>query len=182
MNSAGTVVADDSVATVDVDELCTGAGPRTGCIDDPDGDSGFSLIEVIFAVMLMGVVVVAVLAAVITSVITSSVVRSGARVETVVVNAADRVNRAPKSCDYAPYAQAAVQTEGWSTSAASVTQEYYVPAASPTTAGTWAAGTASSPACPAGTLTDLLVQRVSITISSPDGRAHRSIQVVKSDV
>ncbi len=145
-------------------------------------DEGFSLIEVVIVVMLMGIVIVAVMSAVITSIATSAVTRSGARVETVVVNAADRVNRAPKSCDYSPYAQAAVQTEGWSASAAVVTQEYYTPAAVPTSAGTWTNGPTSSPACPAGALTDLLVQRVTIQINSPDGRVRRTIQVVKSDV
>lgn len=145
-------------------------------------DEGFSLIEVVIVIMLMGIVIVAVLTAVITSVATSAITRSGARVETVIVNAADRVNRAPKSCDYSAYAQAAVQTEGWSASSATVTQEYYQPAVEPTSPGTWTAGPPSSPACPAGALTDLLVQRVSITVNSPDGRVQRNIQVVKSDV
>jgi len=145
-------------------------------------DEGFSLIEILIVVMLLGVVVIAVLSAVITSIGTSAITRAGARVETVVVNAADRVNRAPKSCDYSPYARAAAQTEGWPTSTVEVTQEYYVSAGDPTISGTWTAGPASSPACPGGLLTDLLVQRVSIVINSPDGRVHRSIQVVKSDV
>lgn len=145
-------------------------------------DGGFSLIEVLIVVMLLGVVVIAVLSATITSVGTSALTRAGARVETVVVNAADRVNRAPKSCDYAPYARAAAQTEGWSASTVTVTQEYYVPATDPTVLGTWLAGSTGSPACPAGALTDLLVQRVTVVINSPDGRVHRSIQVVKSDV
>lgn len=145
-------------------------------------DDGFSLIEVVIVVMLMGLVITSVLSAVITSIATSSVTRLGARVETVIVNAADRVNRAPKSCDYAPYAQAAAQTEGWATSTTAVTQEYLVPGAAPTAAGTWQSGTGTTPACPAGALADLLVQRVSITVTSPNGRVSRFIQVVKSDV
>jgi hypothetical protein len=145
-------------------------------------DEGFSLVEVVIVVMLMGIVIVAVMSAVITSIATSAITRSGARVETVIVNAADRVNRAPKSCDYSAYAQAAVQTEGWAASAAVVTQEYYTPAVAPTSPGIWTAGSTSSPACPGGALTDLLVQRVTIRINSPDGRVHRSVQVVKSDV
>lgn len=145
-------------------------------------DEGFSLIEIVIVVMLMGLVITAVLSSVITSIATSSVSRLGARVETVIVNAADRVNRAPKSCDYAPYAQAAAQTEGWKTNTTTVVQEYLVPGATPTAAGTWQTGTGVTPACPNGTLTDLLVQRVSITVSSPNGRVSRFIQVVKSDV
>jgi type II secretory pathway pseudopilin PulG len=145
-------------------------------------DEGFSLIEVVIVVMLMGLVITSVLSSVITSIATSSVTRLGARVETVIVNAADRVNRAPKACDYAPYAQAAAQTEGWSPSTTTVTQEYLVPGASPTAQGAWQSGTGTTPACPTGTLTDLLVQRVSITVTSPNGRVSRFIQVVKSDV
>ena len=117
-----------------------------------------------------------------TSIITSATVRSGARVETVIVNAADRLNRAPKSCDYSGYAAAAVQTEGWNPSTATLVQQYYVAGADATVAGTWLTGPAGSPACPAGSSSDLLVQRLSITIQSPDGRVKRSIQVLKSDV
>lgn len=145
-------------------------------------DEGFSLIEVVIVVMLMGLVVTSVLSAVITSIATSSVTRVAARVETVIVNAADRVNRAPKSCDYAPYARAAAQTEGWLPSTTAVVQEYYLPGATPASVGTWQVGTEATPACPAAAPTDLLVQRVSITVTSPNGRVTRSIQVVKSDV
>jgi type II secretory pathway pseudopilin PulG len=145
-------------------------------------DEGFSLIEVVVVVMLIGVVIIAVLSAVLTSVVTSTTTRSGARVETVIVNATDRVNRAPKSCDYSAYAQAAVQTEGWSPTQATTVQEYYVPGADSATVGTWKTGSTASPACPSGSVVDLLVQRVTITIKSPDGRVTRSVQVVKSDV
>ena len=103
-------------------------------------DRGFSLVEIVIAIVLMGTVVVAVLNAVSTSVRASSVSRSAAQVETAVVNAADRVDRAPKRCDYTIYAQAAVQTEGWAAETASVTHEYYVPGSDATVAGTWQTG------------------------------------------
>ncbi len=146
----------------------------------PDG--GFSIVEIVIAIVLMGTVVVAVLNAVSTSVKASSVSRSAAQVETAIVNAADRVNRAPKRCDYTIYAQAAVQTEGWDPNTASVTHEYYVPGADATVAGTWQAGAAGSPGCSGPAPTDLLVQRVTISITSPDGKVRRNIEVVKSDV
>ncbi len=103
-------------------------------------DSGFSIVEIVIAIVLMGTVVIAVLNAVTTSVKASSVSRSAAQVETAVVNAADRVNRAPKRCDYTIYVQAAVQTEGWPADTATVTQEYYVPGPDATVEGTWATG------------------------------------------
>lgn len=145
-------------------------------------DRGATLIELVIVVMLLGVVIVAILAAVITSIVTSRTARNSARVETVVVNATDRLNRAPKGCDYAAYVQAAVQTEGWPISTASVVQKYYVPGADATTAGTWLAGLTAAPACPPGSSSDLVVQRISVTINSPDGRVNRSIEVLKSDV
>jgi hypothetical protein len=141
------------------------------------------LIEIVITIVLMGVVVGAVLNAVSTTVTASSVGRSAAQVETAVVNAADRVNRAPKRCDYTIYAQAAVQTQGWPASTASVTHEYYVPGPDARTAGTWQVGAAGSQGCPQPSLIpDLLVQRVTISLTSPDGRVRRTIQVVKSDV
>ena len=76
-----------------------------------DPDSEFAVVEIVIAVVLMGTVVVAILNAVTTSVRASSVSRSAAQVETAVVNASDRVNRAPKRCDYTIYVQAAVQSK-----------------------------------------------------------------------
>ena len=148
----------------------------------PDDDRGFTLVEIAIAVVLLGTVVVAIVAAVVTAVGVSSTARSAARVETAIVNAADRINRAPKSCDYSIYAKAAVQIEGWDPAQATVTQQYYVPGATAASAGTWASGNASTPGCSAAEPTDLLVQRVTIRITSPDGQVTRTIEVVKSDV
>lgn len=147
-----------------------------------DRDGGFSIVEIVIAIVLMGVVVIAILNAVSTSVKASSVSRSAAQVETAIVNAADRVNRAPARCDYTIYAQAAVQTEGWEPDRATVTHEYYVPGPDATVEGTWQTGAAGSPGCPGAAPTDLLVQRVTISITSPDGKVRRNVQVVKSDV
>ena len=98
-------------------------------------------------------------------------------VETVLQNAADRVNRAPKSCDYTQYAQAAAQTNGWSASTTNVLQQHYVPGSSSTVLGSWAAS-----ACDAAVTTppDLAVQLVTITVTSPDGKFQKTLQVVKS--
>jgi prepilin-type N-terminal cleavage/methylation domain-containing protein len=145
-------------------------------------DAGFSLIEVVIAVALLGIVVVPILDSIVSSIGASARNRTAAQVETVIVNAADRVNRAPKRCDYTVFAQAAVQTQGWAPGQATVTHEFYRPAADPSVPGDWAVGPPGGAACDGGVAADLLVQRVTITISSPDGAIRRTIQVVKSDV
>jgi len=145
-------------------------------------DSGVTLVEIVIAVVLMGTVVVAILNATSTSIRTSSVSRDAAQVETVVVNAADRINRAPIRCEidgYTEYAVAAVRSQGWWTNAgeyaqaADVRHEFYDPTASPP----WREGV-----CPVDDFGKRLIQRVTITITSPKETVSRTIQVVKSDV
>jgi predicted metal-dependent hydrolase len=141
-----------------------------------------SLVEVVISIVLMGTVVAAILNAVTTSIRMSSVSRDAAQVETVVVNAADRINRAPIRCDidgYTEYAVAAVRSQGWWTNegefaqAANVRHEFYDPTASPP----WREGV-----CPADDFGKRLIQRVSVTVTSPNESVSRTIQVVKSDV
>lgn len=161
--------------------MTTGRAPET---EDVRPDRGFSLVEVIIAIGLIGMVIVPILQAVATSIVASSTSRSAAQVETALVNAADRVNRAPIHCDYSVYAQAAVQTQ-WGPEAAdrvSLTQYYYVPGATATQAGTWVEGDPLYPACKIPTPTDGLVQKVRMSITSPDNKVTRTIEVVKSDV
>jgi type II secretory pathway pseudopilin PulG len=145
-------------------------------------DAGVSLIEIVISIVLMGTVVVAILNATSSSIRTSSVSRDAAQVETVVVNAADRINRAPIRCDidgYTEYAVAAVRSQGWWTNegefaqAADVRHEFYDPTASPP----WREGV-----CPVDDFGKRLIQRVTVTITSPERSVRRTIQVVKSDV
>lgn len=137
-------------------------------------DRGFSFVETLVTVVLLSVVVVPVLEAVRTSIRASSIARSSARLETVLVNAADRLNRAPLSCDYTVYAQAAVQTEGWSPEQAWVDHEWYDP-----TTNEWRS---DSDGCRFAAPTDDLVQKITVWVESADGRITRSVQVVKSRV
>ncbi|MEQ9162790.1 MAG: prepilin-type N-terminal cleavage/methylation domain-containing protein [Ilumatobacter fluminis] len=145
-------------------------------------DEGFTLIEILITIVLMGTVVVTVLAAVQANLVASARSRSAARVESAIVNVADRINRAPKECDYTIYANAAVQTEGWATDTVSLQQWHYGYDgydSNPIIASDWRPG-----ACE-GQLTeppDLIVQRVLITVTSPDGHVTRTIELVKSDV
>ena len=130
-------------------------------------------------ITLMAVVIVPIMNAVSTSIKSSSQGRSAAQVETALVNAADRVNRSDMKCNYEIYVQAAVQSQGWGADRASVAYARYLPGATPAAPGGWST---DGSACLIQTPTEGLVQRVTITVTSPDGAIRREIQVVKSDV
>jgi len=140
-------------------------------------DTGFSLVEMVVTISLMGIAMVPIMMASFTLVKSSALNRTVTRVGTVLSNAADRVNRAPESCDYSVYLQAASLAEGWGTDNATAVYHYYVPGATAAVAGTWQTGS-----CPNGVYEDGLVQKVDITVTSPDGKLHRSVQVVKSQI
>lgn len=142
-------------------------------------DSGFTIVEVVVTIVLVATVIVPLLSATFTSIRASTSAREVAEVETVLQNAADRVNRAPTMCGYDVYVEAAALSKGWDASQVSASYQYYVPgstalASSP---GSWAEGP-----CPGGARTPRLIQLVTITVRSDSGSISRSIQVVKSDV
>ena len=138
-------------------------------------DGGFTLIEVIVTLTLMAVVLLPILNAVALTIRSSSQGRAAAQVETALVNAADRVHRAPMSCQYEMYAEAAVPQ--FKDFAVSVSYAYYAPNAPP--AARWV-----PQACEDGMdlPRDGLVQRVVVSVTSPDGDVRREMQVVKSRV
>ncbi len=146
-----------------------------GVAESPVLDSGFGLVETVVAITLMGIAVIPIMVAGMVSVRASAQTRMAAKVETVLGNAADRINRAAEGCDYHVYVEAAALSEGWDVSQAVATYQSYQPAASPTILGTWQPG-----ACPGGVRP--AVQKVTITVISPDGKLQRTMQVVKSDV
>lgn len=142
-------------------------------------DRGTTLVELVVTVMIMGVVIAPIMAAFASAVRASASRDRAATAETVIQNAADRVNRAPLRCDYTQYARAAAQTE-WgpsASSAATVSMSYWVPGATPAATGSWAAGGGTDCTNPKS----LVVQRVTITVTSPSGVV-RKLQVVKSNV
>lgn len=148
-------------------------------------DRGFTLVEVVMTITLISVVIVPIIDATWTSVRASSTAREVAEVETALQNAADRVNRAPTSCDYHVYVEAAALAKGWPATRASAIYQYYIPGSSALASdpGSWTApGSATTDACPGGNRSARLVQLVTITMSSDSGSINRSIQVVKSDV
>lgn len=141
-----------------------------------DRDRGNTLIEIVLAIVLTAVLVVPLLSAVSTGIAASRINEGAANAETAIVDAADRVNRAPQTCDYTQYVVASVLTKGWAASTASAVTQAYDPVA-----GNWKpAGPGSG--CLLASPTESLVQLVTITITTPKGDVTRNIQVVKSNV
>ncbi len=140
-------------------------------------DPGTTLTELLVTIVIMGIVIAPVMNAVIGVVKASATNRGLAQVETVLTNAADQVNRAPRGCDYTLFAQTAPSPLGWSLSSVTVQQYHYVPGPVPTVTGTWDNGACAGVG---GVPDDLEVQLVSITVRNPDTGAQRTIQVVKS--
>lgn len=140
-------------------------------------DGGFSIVEIVITISLMGIVVAPILTAVAVSIRASSTSLTAAEVETVLVNAVDRVNRAPRSaataCVLTGPVGAAVETHGWPASSATVGHEYLDPG------GVWKTDP-SGTACPGGVFQNTLVQRITVTITSPEHGVRRTLQVVRS--
>jgi prepilin-type N-terminal cleavage/methylation domain-containing protein len=148
-------------------------------------DGGFTLVEVVITISLISLTILPILDATFTSVRASTTAREVAEVETVLQNAADRVNRAPTQCEYHIFIEAAAQAKGWDAAQATATYQYYVPGdtALASDPGTWSTpGNTVNEGCPGGARSPRLVQLVTITVSSDSGSINRTIQVVKSDV
>src|ERR1043165_5625738 len=99
---------------------------------DPDAPraEGFSLVAVVTTIVLIGITVIPLRVASATSVTASSRTREAAETETVLQNAADRLNRANPQCNYDPYIQAALKAKGWDPSLVTTAYEYYQPGTS----------------------------------------------------
>ncbi len=138
-------------------------------------DRGVSLVEIIVAIALTSTLVVATVNAIFTSISVSSRTFIAAEVETVLINASDRVNRAPQLCDYEVYVDAAALAEGWQASQISATTERLI-----TNSGDSSADWETQP-CPAD-VAPFDVQRVTITLTDPDNKITKTLTVVKSDV
>ena len=152
--------------------------PDVPCTGRRDRDAGFGLVEAVLALALVGIAMLPIMLSVMTNLKVSAQTNAVAEVETVLVNAADRVNRAGEGCDYDVYVEAAALEKGWKPEQVSAGyQHYVVTETSPIDAGTWVTG-----ACPGPQRPDGLVQKVTITVTSPDGGITRTLVVVKSDV
>lgn len=144
----------------------------------PGRDRGITLIEIVITITLLGVVVVPILVAVATTIRSSRVSEDAAQVETLLVNAVDRVNRATRGdfpCDLTSPVVAAVETVGWPATSVQVGHEYL------DVNENWVTDT-SGTACPGGSFQNGIVQRITITITSPDEGLTRSLQVIRGDI
>jgi len=138
--------------------------------EDPARDRGSTFVEVVVTIVLVGVIIVPLLAAVRTSIRASSVAESAAVVETVLVNAVDRVNRAAiTDCDFTGEVKAAVETRGWPAGAATVEHAYLQ------SDGSWSP-TQGPLDC------EDQVRLITVTITHPDANITRTLEVVKGDL
>ena len=137
-------------------------------------DLGATLVEVMISIALIGLLMGAVVTAVQVSIRSSSTAYVSSNVETVLLNASDRISRAPQVCDYEPYVDAAASSNGWAPSSIDVTVELLV--ANTGDASDWEPQT-----CPAD-VQPFDVQRLTISVTDPTGRITRTLMVVKSDV
>jgi type II secretory pathway pseudopilin PulG len=138
-------------------------------------DRGSSLLEILVSIVLLGTVVAALVTAVLAMVQASSTVFEAARVETVLLNAGDQVDRARQQCNYDTVVQAAALAEGWPADQITVTVEI-LQSNTGNDAADWVpqdCGTALQP---------FDVQRLTISADHPTQPITRTLTVVKSDV
>ena len=140
-------------------------------------DGGFTYVEVVITIVLMGIVVMPILAAVRSSVRAASVSRAAAEVETVLVNAADRVHRADRDdfkCDLTGPAQQAADIEWGDPSFIAVEHEHW-------DENTGAFVPNACPGVDGDEYANGLVQRIRIRVTSPSEGVTRELEVVKGD-
>ena len=169
---------------------------RQSHLDEPKRarhpDAGFSLVELIVAISLMGIATTSVLGGLWTATSASNITNDKSKVEAVLSSAADRLTGwAYLPCPgddanggYLPVVQAAAGSVGWPSSTVTILGIGYW---SPTgdAAGSWVAenglgGTECNQAV--GLSTSRTLQKVTLRVTAPDGRTVRELEVVKNDV
>ena len=144
-------------------------------------DQGVTLVEILITIVLMGTLVAGILTLTRTSIIASKTSEDAARVESALITAAERVERADRllfQCDdeLPQPVRAAAQlklgvTPEQAPSFAWIETEHL------NSSGRWEVG-----ACPSPGWQPNLVQRITITMKSPDTGLTRSLEVIKGDI
>lgn len=139
-------------------------------------DAGVTFVEILITVVLMGTVVIGILAATRTSIIASRTSEEAAQVQSALLAAAERVERAPRDqfpCESLriPVENAAKLTFGVDdpTPYVEVVTEHLM-------AGEWKPN-----ACPSTGFQANLLQRLTITMTHPGSGLERTLEVIKGD-
>jgi prepilin-type N-terminal cleavage/methylation domain-containing protein len=142
----------------------------------PGRESGFTLIEMLIAVMITGLIATAVLGALGTVVRATAKSDDKSRMEAVMSSAADRLSVASfipcaTKDSYSAQARTASGTVGWGPDSVIVESVTYWNSATSSFGATCNVIGQVSP-----------VQKVKVKVQSPDGKTVRYLEVVKSDV
>ncbi len=163
--------SDTGVTTIDV------GTPR----DEGERDRGATFVEVLVTIVLLGTIVLALMAAMRTQVVASRTSREAARVESALLAAAERVERSGReefTCDFGPPIYAAAQVKLGVSAAEAPT--YALIEYEHLTATGWQPGACPGPG--GDEYQPNLVQRIGITMISPDNGLMRKMEVLKGDV
>lgn len=153
-------------------------------------DRGTNMIEILVAIVILGMVVGAVMGGLSLAIGLSTRTTSRAKVDALSLAAADRLASAPYiACptgtgprSYEPSVQAATTTVDWPASTVQIARiEFWQPTSAD--AGIWHTSnglSAGECASPASLTTSRILQRVTLLVQSPDGRYSRVTEVVKT--
>lgn len=147
------------------------------------GDRGYTLIEMLIAIVLMGTIVLSIMGGMWAVVRASRQSDQRAKVQAVLGSAADRISvlnhtNCPEIDGvYELFAEKAAESVGWPAESVRITSyEYWDP--TPDVADPWAGSCNAS----AGLTTAKTLQRLTIEATSPDGNVVSSLQIIKSDI
>jgi type II secretory pathway pseudopilin PulG len=158
-------------------------------------DSGYSLAEILVAVVLMGSIIVAIMGAMWAVVRSSAQNDDLAKVQAVLGSAADRIANykyleCPEQAEqypdynavsYARVGKAAVESVGWPDSTIEIIDYQFW---NPTTSSWQDSNTIQGTDCneTVGLTTSKTMQKITIRVTAPSGNSSSTIDIVKSDI